>query len=382
MDRRIFREEHDQYRKAFRSWLEKTVVPYRDQWEEANIVPREVWASAGKAGFLCPWLPEQYGGAGADFLYQAVLIEEVARVRASGLAFALHSDIVVPYLASFGSDEQKQRWLPKCASGECITAIAMTEPNTGSDLAAIRTTALREGDHYVVNGSKTFISNGHLNDLCIVAVKTDPNAKPAHAGVSLLVVERGMPGYVRGKLLKKMGMHAQDTSELHFENCRVPVTNLLGAEGQGFGYLMQKLQQERLVVAIGCQAGAEESLRQTLEYVKERKAFGKTIGAFQNTQFKLVECATEVEVGRHFLDRLIEDHAAGKFVLNETCMAKAWHSDMLKRVVDTCLQFYGGYGYIMEYEICKAYLDARVQSIFAGTNEIMKLIVARNLGLA
>jgi acyl-CoA dehydrogenase len=381
MERTLFREEHEIFRKNVRAWVEKEVVPNRDAWEKENIVSREVWRSAGAQGFLCCWLEEEWGGPGADFLYSVVVTEELARVRASGLAFSLHSEIVAPYVRSFGTEEQKRRFLPGCASGELIGAIAMTEPSTGSDVAAIRTTAVRDGDHYILNGQKTFISNGHLCDFVIVAAKTDPHAKPEHTGVSLLIVEAGTPGFQKGRLLKKIGLKAQDTAELYFEDCRVPARNLLGEEGKGFYYLMQKLQQERLVVGIGCQAAAEAALAYTLEYCRERKAFGKPIGSFQNSQFKLAEMATEIEIGRHFLDRLLTDHVAGKQVLKETCMSKWWHSDMLKRVTDECLQLHGGYGYMEEYEISKAFLDARVQSIFAGTNEIMKVVIAKQLGL-
>jgi acyl-CoA dehydrogenase len=309
------------------------------------------------------------------------VIEELSRARASGVAFGLHSDIVVPYIHSFGTERQKKRWLPGCAAGELITAIAMTEPSTGSDLAAIRTTAIRDGDHYVLTGAKTFISNGHLCDLVVVAAKTDPTATPPHTGVSLLVVEAGTPGFQRGRLLKKMGMKSQDTAEMFFEDCRVPVANLLGEEGSGFYYLMTKLQQERLLVGIACQTAAETVLDYTIDYCLKRHAFGKPIAKFQHTQFELAEMATEVEIGRHFLDRLLSDHVAGKDVLKETCMSKWWHSDLLKRVTDRCLQFFGGYGYMTEYEICKAYLDARVQTIFAGTNEIMKVVIAKQIGL-
>jgi acyl-CoA dehydrogenase len=381
MERTLFREEHDLFRRNVRVWVEKEVIPYRDAWEEANIVPRELWKSAGAQGFLCCWLEEKWGGPGADFLYSTIVTEELSRARASGVAFSLHSDIVVPYLHSFGTDEQRERWLPRCATGELITAVAMTEPSTGSDLAAIRSTAIRDGEHYVLNGQKTFISNGHLCDLVVVAAKTNPDADPLHSGLSLLVVEDGTPGFHKGRLLKKMGMKAQDTAEMYFEDCRVPAKNLLGTEGAGFYYLMQKLQQERLIVGIGCQAGAEAVFEYTLDYCKQRTAFGKQIGKFQNTQFKLAELATEIEMGRHFLDRLLADHVAGKDVLKETCMSKWWHSDMLKRVTDECLQFFGGYGYMLEYEISRAFLDARVQSIFAGTNEIMKVVIAKQLGL-
>ncbi|MGH7437429.1 MAG: acyl-CoA dehydrogenase family protein [Polyangiaceae bacterium] len=381
MERTIFREEHREFRRNVRSWVEREIVPFRDQWEEANIVPRDLWRKAGGLGFLCCWLDPEWGGPGGDFLYSAVVTEELSRVRASGVSFSLHSDIVVPYIHSFGTDRQKRRWLPPCAAGELITAVAMTEPSTGSDLSAIKTTAVRDGDFYVLNGSKTFISNGHLCDLVVVAAKTDPAASPPHNGISLLVVEAKTPGFQRGRLLKKMGMKSQDTAEMYFEDCRVPVQNLLGKEGQGFYYLMNKLQQERLLVGIGCQAAAETVLEYTIDYCRKRRAFGKPIAAFQNTQFKLAEMATEIEAGRHFLDRLLADHVAGKDVLKETCMSKWWHSDLLKRVTDECLQFFGGYGYMTEYEICKAYLDARVQTIFAGTNEIMKVVIAKQMGL-
>jgi acyl-CoA dehydrogenase len=294
---------------------------------------------------------------------------------------SLHSDIVVPYIETFGTKEQKQRWLPGCASGELVTAIAMTEPNTGSDLAAIRTTAVRDGDFYVLDGAKTFISNGILCDLCVVAAKTDPNPENAHRGISLFVVEAGTPGFIKGKKLAKMGMASQDTAELAFDGCRVPVANRLGEEGSGFMALMKMLQQERLVVAIAAQAGAEQVLGETIAYTKDRKAFGRPISKFQNTQFKLVECATKVEVGRAFLDRLVAEHVSGKYLVKECSMAKLWQTEMASEVVDTCLQFFGGYGYMLEYPIARAYMDARVQRIYAGTNEIMKIIIAKQMGL-
>lgn len=381
MERQLFREEHELFRKNVRAWVEKEIVPFREEWEQANIVPRDLWLSAGAQGFLCCWMEEEWGGPGADFLSSVVIMEELSRARASGVSFALHSEIVAPYIYSFGSEEQKRRFLPGCASGELIGAIAMTEPSTGSDVAAIRTTAKRDGDHYVLNGQKTFISNGHLCDFVIVAAKTDPSANPPHSGVSLFLVEAGTPGFQKGRLLKKIGMKSQDTAEMYFEDCRVPAKNLLGKEGLGFYYLMQKLQQERLVVGIKCQAAGEAAFEYTLAYCRERRAFGKPIGSFQNSQFKLAEIATELEIGRHFLDRLLADHVAGKNVLKETCMSKWWHSDMLKRLTDECLQLHGGYGYMEEYEISKAFLDARVQTIFAGTNEIMKVVIAKQLGL-
>lgn len=381
MDRAIFTEEHELFRQSFQKFVEREVVPNQARWNEQGMVDRESWRKAGAGGFLCPWLEPEHGGPGGDLLHSMIVIEELAKVYESGFAMSLHSDIVVPYLHEFGSDEQKQRWLPGCASGEIVTAIAMTEPGTGSDLAGIATTAVRDGDHYVINGAKTFISNGILCDLCIVAAKTDSDPENAHRGISLFVVEAGTSGFVKGKKLQKMGMASQDTSELAFEDCRVPASNRLSEEGAGFMMLMQKLQQERLVVAMAAQAGAEQVVTDTLAYVKERKAFGKSIGSFQNTKFKLAECATKVEVGRAFLDRLVTEHLAGKHLVKECSMAKMWQTEMLGEVVDACLQFFGGYGYMLEYPITRAYMDARVQRIYAGTNEIMRVIVAKQLGL-
>jgi len=381
MDRSLFSEEHDLFRKAFRQFIDREVKPNQEKWAEAGMVDRSAWRKAGEAGFLCPWLAEEYGGSGGDFLHSVVVMEEMAYAYDSGFAMALHSDVVVPYIHQFGNEEQKQRWLPGCASGELITAIAMTEPGTGSDLAAIKTTAVRDGDAYVINGAKTFISNGILCDLCIVAAKTDPDPNNKHRGISLFVVEASTPGFLKGKKLKKMGLAAQDTSELAFEDCRVPVDSLLGEEGAGFMQLMTKLQQERLVVAIGAQAGAEQVLRDTIAYTREREAFGRPISKFQNTQFKLAECATKVEIGRAFLDKLVSEHVAGKYLVKECSMAKLWQTEMAQQVVDDCLQFFGGYGYMLEYPVTRAYMDARVQRIFAGTNEIMKIIIAKQLGL-
>ncbi len=381
MERTIFSEEHVQFRDAFRRFCDTEITPHHEQWEADGIVPRSLWRKAGEAGFLCPFLPERYGGSDADFLYAVVMIEEIARVRASGPAFSLHSDICAPYVYSFGNDEQRERWLPDCASGEKILAIAMTEPNAGSDLAGIKTTARREGDNYVLNGQKTFISNGQLCDLLIVVAKTDVHADPPYSGVSLFVVEDGTPGFEKGRNLRKMGLKAQDTSEMHFEDCVIPKENLLGEEGSGFYYLMEKLQQERLAVAVGCAASAEYVLADGIEYCRERKLFGKPLSKFQHQQFRIAELATEVELGRTFTDRLIAEHIAGANVVKEVSMAKYWVSEMLKRVCDEVLQFHGGYGYMMEYQIARDYLDARVQTIFAGTSEVMKLIVAKQLGL-
>ena len=381
MERDLFGEDHDLFRHAFRQFVDREVVPNQARWNQAGIVDRSAWRAAGRAGFLCPWMEERWGGPGADFLCSVVIMEEMARVYETGFALSLHSDIIVPYLHTFGSEEQKARWLPGCASGELITAIAMTEPGTGSDLAAVATTAVRDGDHYVLNGSKTFISNGILCDLCIVVAKTDPDPKNAHRGISLFVVEAGTPGFVKGKKLAKMGLASQDTAELSFEDCRVPAANRLGEEGAGFIALMTKLQQERLCVAIMAQAAAEQVVKDTVRYCQERHAFGRAIARFQNTQFKLAECATEVEVGRAFIDRLVQQHVAGKSLVKECSMAKLWQTEMAGRVVDTCLQFFGGYGYMLEFPVTRAFMDARVQRIFAGTNEIMKVIIAKQMGL-
>ena len=381
MDRTLFSEEHNSFRKAFRQFVEREVVPNQNRWREQGQVDREVWRKAGSQGFLCTWMDEKYGGAGGDFVYATVIMEELARAYESGLAMSLHSDIIVPYLYSFGNEEQKQKWLPGCASGEIVTALGMTEPGTGSDLAAIATTAVKDGSDYVINGSKTFISNGQLCDLVIVAAKTDPDPQNAHRGISLFVVEANRKGFTKGKRLHKMGMASQDTSELFFEDCRVPAANLLGVEGGGFMMMMQKLQQERLAVAIGAVAGAEQVLADTIAYTKERKAFGKPISKFQNTQFKLVESLAKVEVGRAYVDKVVAGHVAGQQLVKECSMAKFWTTDMAQEVIDTCLQFFGGYGYMLEYPVTRAFMDARVQRIYAGTNEIMKVIVAKQLGL-
>ena len=379
MERTIFNEDHNLFRDQFREFCAREIVPNIERWEEQRIVDRETWLKAGEQGFVCPWVDPTYGGLGVDFGYSVIMNEELVRAGSSGFALPLHSDICVPYIATFGSEEQKQRWLPGCVSGKLISAIAMTEPNAGSDLAAIKTTALRDGDHYVLNGQKTFISNGILSDVVIVAAKTDP--KSSHSGVSLIVVEAGTPGFEKGRKLNKMGMHSQDTAELHFTDCRVPAANLLGKEGNGFYYMMEKLQQERLVVAIGAQAAAEIVLEDTIKYTQERTAFGRPICKFQNTQFTMAEMATEVEIGRSFIDRLIAEHIAGTPIVKETSMAKYWITEMSKRVIDGCLQFYGGYGYMEEYPVCRAYRDARAQTIFAGSNEIMKVIIAKMMGL-
>lgn len=381
MERTLFSEEHEAFRKSFRQFCEREIVPNQQKWRDQGQVDREIWRKAGAQGFLCTWMDEKYGGAGGDFLYATVLMEELAHYYESGFAMGLHSDIIVPYIYSFGNEAQKQKWLPGCASGEIVTALGMTEPGTGSDLAALATTAVRDGDDYVINGSKTFISNGQLCDIVVLAAKTDPNPENAHRGISLFVVEANRKGFIKGKRLHKMGMASQDTSELFFEDCRVPAANLLGVEGGGFMMMMQKLQQERLCVAIGAVAGAEQVLQDTIAYTKERKAFGKPISKFQNTQFKLVESLAKVEVGRAYIDQVVRGHVAGKSLVKECSIAKFWSTDMAQEVIDTCLQFFGGYGYMLEYPVTRAFMDARVQRIYAGTNEIMKVIVAKQLGL-
>jgi acyl-CoA dehydrogenase len=376
-----YTQEHQIFRESIHRYFEKEVTPHVETWEKAGIVPKEIWQNFGRQGFLCPWLPEIYGGVDADLLYSLISVEESAKTHFSGFLFFLHSDIIVPYIEAFGSEEQKHRWLPGCATGELITAIAMTEPGTGSDLAAIRTTAVQIGDHYVLNGQKTFISNGINCDLVIVVAKTDPGAKPAHAGISLLVVEDGTPGFEKGRNLDKIGFHSQDTAEMAFVDCRVPVKNLLGQEGKGFYYLMKKLQQERLMTAIGAQVMAEEALRLTIDFAKSREAFGRPIGHFQYISFELAKLATDVELGRTFLESLMLDHMEGREFVQKVSMAKYWIAEMLNRVVERGVQFHGGYGYMEEYPIARLFRDARVYTIFAGTSEIMLLIISRYLGL-
>lgn len=381
LERRLpFTKEHNEYREMAADFFDKEVAPYHEKWEEEGIVPREVWAKAGKLGLICPNFPEQYGGAGVDFLYNLIVIEEAARVGASGFFVSLHADVIAPYVLHHASDEQKDRWLPGIIDGTKILAIAMTEPGAGSDLAGIQATAIDHGDHYLLNGSKTFISNGYLSDLIITVAKTDP--EKAINGISLLMVERGMEGFERGKRLKKIGLHAQDTSELFYHDVKVPKNNVLGKKGYGFRYLMSELATERLVLSASNMRGCEAALEATLQYVKTRKAFGKSIGQFQNTQFRLADLATEIAAARAFLDNVILAFMNGQKVVVEASQAKLLCSELLKRTVDTCLQFYGGYGYMTEYPIARAFLDARVQTIYAGTSEIMREIIAsKGLGL-
>lgn len=380
MDILPYTDEHRMFRESVRKFFEKEVVPHVDEWEEAGIVPKSVWKKMGEQGFLCMTLPEEYGGVGADLLYSVILTEELSRTNHSGLAAPLHSDIVVPYISSFASEELKKKYLPGCASGDIITAVAMTEPNAGSDLAAMRTTAVADGDDVIINGQKTFISNGINSDLVVLAAK-DPSVDSPHQAIDLYLVEAGTPGFEKGKKIKKVGWHSQDTAELYFSDCRIPKTNRLGMKGGGFIMLMEKLQQERLFCSLIAVAAAENMLAMTIKYTKERTAFGRPISKFQNTQFRLVEMATEVKLGRTFLDKLIVDHMEGRQVVVEVSMAKYWTTEMAMRVADGCVQLHGGYGYCEEYPIARAWRDARVLSIFAGTNEIMKGIAAKFMGL-
>ena len=381
MKANYLREEHHIFRNALRKFLEKYAYPNYSRWEEEGIIPKDFWHKMGDNGFLCSWVDEKYGGFNSDFPYSVVLTEELERVGSGLIGVGLHNDIVVPYLNKYGTEEQKIRWLPKCITGELITAIAMTEPNAGSDLAGIKSTAIKEGDYYLLNGQKTFITNGINSDLIIVVTRTDPKAEPTYKGISLLVVEAGMEGFTRGKNLNKVGLHSQDTVELFFDNVKVPVSNLLGEEGKGFYYLMEQLQQERLIVAISTQIAAEEMLKLTLNYVQSRKAFSQYISEFQAVQFKLVEMATEIELGRTFVDSLVEEHIQGTNLVKKVSMAKWWITEMAKKIAAESMQLHGGYGYMEEYEIARRYRDVPVSSIYAGTNEIMKIIIAKEMGL-
>ena len=380
MRRNQFTEEHDLFRASFRTFVEREIAPHHVEWNEAGIVPRELFTQAGAAGFIGMAVPEEFGGGGVDdFRYSQVVGEELqyAGVAAAGLGLTLHTDICLPYFLSLATDEQRTRWLPRIASGELITAIAMTEPGIGSDLASMSTSAIRDGDHFVVNGAKTFITNGINADLVITAVKTDPSQQ--HAGMSLLVIERGMDGFERGRNLEKVGLHAQDTAELFFTDVQVPVANLLGVEGKGFAHLVDNLPQERLSIAVSGVAAAEAALRWTLAYVQERKAFGSPIASFQNTQFELAEMRTEIDVAQVFVDRCVEALNDGDLTVEEAAEAKWWCTELQKRTVDRCVQLHGGYGYMLEYPIARAYVDARVTTIYGGTTEIMKGIIGRKL---
>jgi len=376
----LYQAEHEAFRAMVRNFLAKEVVPHHATWEEAGQVDRSVWLRAGEQGLLGMDVPGEFGGGGVkDFRYNAILAAEVSRVGASGLGFTLHNDVVAPYLIDLATDEQKARWLPGFVRGELITAIAMSEPGAGSYLQGLTTTARRDGDEWVLHGSKTFITNGILADLVIVVARTDPEA--GARGFSLLVVERGMAGFERGRKLDKIGMKAQDTAELFFTDVRVPAANLLGTEGHGFFHLMHNLPQERLSIAAVAVAASRLVLDSTVEYCKSRTAFGRPIGTFQNTRFELAEMHTEVTIAETYLEKAILEHNAGRFTVEDAAMAKWWTTELQKRVVDRCLQLHGGYGYMLEYPVARAYLDSRVQTIYGGTTEIMKEIVGRSLGL-
>ncbi len=376
----VYTSEHEDFRKTARTFYEREVVPFHDQWERDGIVPRELWLKAGEAGLLCFDVPEEYDGPGVvDFRYNVVLSEEQTRAGASGPGFSVHTDIIVPYLTSLGTDEQKRRWLPGCVSGEKITAIAMTEPGAGSDLQGVRTTAVDKGDHYLLNGSKTFISNGIHADLVIVVARTDPEA--GHKGISLLVVERGMEGFERGRNLDKIGLHAQDTAELSLTDVVVPKENLLGEEGEGFIYLMMNLPQERLIIAAQAVAACEGILAMCLDYAKTREAFGKPIGKFQHNRFLVAEMATETRIARTFIDDCLRKHLEGELTAVDAAMAKWWSTELQNKLVNQGVQLHGGYGYMMEFPIAKAYLDSRISTIYGGTTEIQKEIIGRSLGL-
>ncbi len=377
VQRNVYREDHEQFRTTVRRFIEREWAPHMDEWHRAGIVSREVWRKAGSEGLLCPTLPTEYGGGGGDFGHSAVVAEEIARAGVGGASLGLHSDIVAPYIARLGTEEQKQRWLPGVCAGEKILAVAITEPGGGSDVKAIRTTAVRDGDEYVINGSKTFISNGLISDLVVVVCKTDPSA--GAKGVSLIVVETDRPGFRRGRRLEKVGMHAQDTAELFFEDLRVPVTNRLGEEGKGFVYLMQELPQERFIIAVGAAAKLERLLEQTLEYVKDRRAFGQTVWDFQNTKFKLADVKAHAVALRTMVDHYLAQHMSRRLTAEEAAIAKLYSTETLWKCLDDMVQLHGGYGYMLEYPVARAFVDMRVSRVYGGSNEVMRDLISRKL---
>ena len=382
IERTLFSTEHDAFRESFRTFLERDVAPFHAAWEEQGYVDRAVWNKAGENGFLCTSMPEEYGGAGVDKLFSVIEMEELGRAGFTGIGFSLHSEIVAPYLLHYGTEAQKKKFLPKLASGELVTAIAMSEPAAGSDLQGVKTSAIRQGDHYVLNGSKTFITNGWHADLVIVVAKTNPAA--GGKGTSLLLVERGMPGFVTGSRLKKIGLKAQDTAELFFNDVKIPLDNLLGGdafENRGFVCLMEQLPWERLQIAVTAVASAQAAIEWTCAYVKDRKAFGQAISNFQNTRFKLAEMQTEAQIAQVFIDKCTELLMIDKLDTATASMAKYWATDLQCKVIDECVQLHGGYGYMWEYPIARAFVDARVQRIYGGTNEIMKEVISRSMGL-
>ena len=381
IERTLFQPEHQAFADSFRRFVDKEITPHHADWEDQGYVAREVWSQAGANGFLCMSLPEEYGGAGADKIYSVVQMEEIARAGCTGIGFGLHSEIVAPYILHYGTEAQKRKYLPQMASGAMVGAIAMSEPAAGSDLQGVKTTAIKsaDGSHYVLNGSKTFITNGWHADLVIVVAKTDPAA--GAKGTSLLLVERGMPGFEKGQRLKKAGIKAQDTSELFFNDVKVPAENLLGTEGRGFIGLMEQLPWERLQIAITAVASAQAAIDWTVDYVKQRKVFGQPVAAFQNTRFTLAELQTQVQVARVFVDKCCELIVRDQLDTQTASMAKYWTTDLQCKVMDECVQLFGGYGYMWEYPIARAWADARVQRIYGGTNEIMKEVITRGMGL-
>ena len=384
MERNHYNEDHRAFGEAFRAFADKELVPHYPVWEEEGITPREIFREAGRSGFLGMSVPEQYGGGGVDdFRFNQIMDEEIADagITGSGLGLSLHNDTCLPYFLSFTNDEQKQRWLPGIASGELVTAVAMTEPGAGSDLAGIRTTARRDGDHYVVNGAKTFITNGINSDLVITAVKTATDAGDRRGGMSLLIIERGMAGFERGRNLAKLGLHSQDTAELSFTDVRVPIENLLGEEGDGFRQLTQKLPQERMSIAVSALAEAHAAFKETVQYVVDRKAFGKTVSSFQNTKFVLADLITEIDLAQAFVDQCIDRLIAGALDAADAAKAKYYCTELQGRVMDKCLQLHGGYGFMDEYPISRRYRDARVTRIYGGTSEIMKSVISKSIGL-
>jgi alkylation response protein AidB-like acyl-CoA dehydrogenase len=384
MDRKHYDEDHLAFGEAFRAFVDKSIAPNYLEWEAAGITPREVFREAGASGFLGMAVPEQYGGGGVDdFRFNQILDEQIADagVTGSGLGISLHNDTCLPYLLSFANDEQKQRWLPGVVSGELITAVAMTEPGAGSDLAGLRTSARRDGDTYVVNGAKTFITNGINADLVITAVKTGADPSDRRGGMSLLILERGMDGFERGRNLHKLGLHSQDTSELSFTDVRVPVTNLLGDEGDGFGQLTQKLPQERLSIAVSALAEATAAFKETVQYVRDRKAFGQPIASFQNTKFVLADLATDLDIAQAYIDRCVDRLSAAELDAADAAKAKYYCTELQGRVMDRCLQLHGGYGFMSEYAISRRYADARVTRIYGGTSEVMKSVISKSIGL-
>ena len=382
IERTLFTPDHDAFRASFRTFLERDVAPFHSAWEEQGYVDRAVWNKAGENGFLCTSMPEEYAGAGGDRLFSVIEMEELGRAGFTGIGFSLHSEIVAPYLLHYGTEAQKKKYLPRLASGELVAAIAMSEPAAGSDLQGVKTSAIRQGDHYLLNGSKTFITNGWHADLVVVVAKTNPAM--GGKGTSLLLVERGMPGFETGNRLKKIGLKAQDTAELFFNDVKIPIENLLGGdafENRGFVCLMEQLPWERLQIAVTAVASAQAAIDWTSAYVKDRKAFGQAIGNFQNTRFKLAEMQTEAQIAQVFIDKCTELLMIDKLDTATASMAKYWATDLQCKVIDECVQLHGGYGYMWEYPIARAFVDARVQRIYGGTNEIMKEVISRSMGL-